>query len=746
VATAHDDAVALAARKLVVRQSAHLAKRELVLATEGATLAAAHDPRRVDGAALLVRTTGASPGRTRLLTLEGRFWRADGRGGFRYKDPQALSGGVKKVVVTRDKIAVIAKGAGVSPAIDGPIESLWVHLRLGDQWYCAQFGEKLRHNALGKIVAGRAAAPLACPAAVCGNGDTELGEQCDDGNLDDADGCTNACALTTCAGETFASTWEAIRTVVFERGGCNAMACHGAAPGEGNLLLAGEDVYARLLDVPASSGLLDRLEPGDHELSFLYLKLAAATRPDLYPGVPGAPMPAGGLPPIDEDVLEGVKRWIRAGAPVDGVVDGTAHLLGACLPPPTPPRIRPLPTPAAGAGVQIAAPPWPLAAASENEICYATYYDFAQSAPGIVPDWARSPCPLHFAGEGRECFRYHATTLAQDPQFHHSVVTVYRGAAPPSDPSWGPWTCKGGERAGVSCEPTRLGVAAPAGADCGPGGGCGGAIVPSVSCLEYGPADLTLGGSLGAGFAGSQEPLSTNTYATGVYDALPMRGIVVWNAHAFNLTGTDTAVAQYLNIEFATPDDQRDPVRGIFDTRDVFVQNVPPFERREYCSTYTLPDGAHLFELSSHMHKRGVLFRIWPPPNGGCSASGPGPCLPGSESPIYSSTEYSDPVKLRFDPPRVLASGSAGARTYKYCAVYDNGASDPATVKRRSVTGCVGTHCFGGVREGQPCNDDRVCDSSPGAGDGACDACPVVGGDTSEDEMLILLGAYFLPQ
>ena len=35
------------------------------------------------------------------------------------------------------------------------------------------------------------------------------------------------------------------------------------------------------------------------------------------------------------------------------------------------------------------------------------------------------------------------------------------------------------------------------------------------------------------------------------------------------------------------------------------------------------------------------------------------------------------------------------------------------------------------------------CDSSPGAGDGECDACHVRFGTTTEDEMFILLGAFY---
>ena len=62
----------------------------------------------------------------------------------------------------------------------------------------------------------------------------------------------------------------------------------------------------------------------------------------------------------------------------------------------------------------------------------------------------------------------------------------------------------------------------------------------------------------------------------------------------------------------------------------------------------------------------------------------------------------------------------------------------------------IPTHCTQGNAKA-PCagNSDeernRSCDSNPGAGDGFCDACPLVGGVTTEDEMFILLGNYFVP-
>jgi hypothetical protein len=48
---------------------------------------------------------------------------------------------------------------------------------------------------------------------------------------------------------------------------------------------------------------------------------------------------------------------------------------------------------------------------------------------------------------------------------------------------------------------------------------------------------------------------------------------------------------------------------------------------------------------------------------------------------------------------------------------------------------------------GKACNgvgDDATCDSSPGAGDGWCDACRITFGESTENEMFILIGQYFI--
>jgi hypothetical protein len=43
------------------------------------------------------------------------------------------------------------------------------------------------------------------------------------------------------------------------------------------------------------------------------------------------------------------------------------------------------------------------------------------------------------------------------------------------------------------------------------------------------------------------------------------------------------------------------------------------------------------------------------------------------------------------------------------------------------------------------CKSDTDCDSTAGAGDGDCDACPIKGGQTTENEMFVMMPWYVLP-
>ncbi len=622
--------------------------------------------------------------------------------------------------------------------------------------------------------------------ALCGNGqiDAGCGEECDGDDMGDAacpvggtpgavPECTGDCRLDLsecgCDGGAFTSTWEAIQTVVFAHGQCADAVCHGSPALQGGLDLTPVNAYANLVDVHAANGPLLRVKPEEPEESELFLRLAARTAPGAYDAPHGTPMPLGAQPAITENALEVLKRWIRVGAPDEGVVLGTAELLNVCLPPPTPQKIDPLPPPPAGEGLQLYAPPWPIPADDEDEVCYATYYNVTKVA-GLVPDDALVPCPSLFLGPtnpSQQCWAYKSSVLAQDPNSHHSLIYVYSGVLGVGDASWGAWTCKGGPHDGLPCDPTRIGEPATAGgADCGPRSGCTTPITTGVGCIGFGPYDYQ---QTNIQIGGSQEPRFDLHFAPGAYAPMPSQGVIVWNSHGFNLTDIPTTNEQYLNLDFAqqSAGDQRFQVQPLFDSRRIFWdgESVLPFQSREFCATHTFDPNTQLFYMSSHTHRFGRRFRVWEPPNASCqTVLG---CLPDeTRTPLYESTDYTDPVQLYFDPPVAITAPEARNRRYKFCSLYDNGASDPGKVKRRStspaapppLTGLLGgpcaiteVACMDGPRKGQPCGgggggepDHAVCDSSPGLGDGLCDACPVKGGVTTEDEMFILLGAFYI--
>ena len=116
----------------------------------------------------------------------------------------------------------------------------------------------------------------------------------------------------------------------------------------------------------------------------------------------------------------------------------------------------------------------------------------------------------------------------------------------------------------------------------------------------------------------------------------------------------------------------------------------------------------------------------------------------------------------------VLDSADEDDRTYLFCSNYDNGSTDTSPSVKLQSQSPEPPLVFGFplVPFGGPCDDDTVAcldDGMPAAqtnqgvlcggdhavcGDPAlelCDACPVVGGVTTGDEMFILLGSFYCP-
>jgi hypothetical protein len=96
-----------------------------------------------------------------------------------------------------------------------------------------------------------------------------------------------------------------------------------------------------------------------------------------------------------------------------------------------------------------------------------------------------------------------------------------------------------------------------------------------------------------------------------VFNELPLKGIILWNSHAFNLTDKDGKLEAWFNLEFAPPDQQRIPTVNIFDADAIFQMQAAPFTTDEVCHIQTFPAASNVFELTSHMHKRGKRFRMF---------------------------------------------------------------------------------------------------------------------------------------
>jgi len=423
------------------------------------------------------------------------------------------------------------------------------------------------------------------------------------------------------------------------------------------------------------------------------------------------------------------------------------------------------------------------------------------------------------------------------------VPIEYKGSGNVHSPTWGTWRCRGGASEGETCTPTDPDV-------CGPDGLCATPIASSIGCLGYGPGDGGIGFT-SAGISITQETANEFPVPTGVYEELPLSGMILWSSHAFNLTAKEGKVESWVNFHFAPADEQDHIGRNIFIADAIFSMTVPPFSTQEVCHVHTFVENTHVFEWGAHTHQRGKRFRNFrgafrceggPAAGLACSPLGydfaspdvcagvpctayernhvgdcnkdgsvtvdevinavniglgstamaacneadgdrdyrvtvdevitavnaaltgvpPPVAIPAEEALFFTSLIYSDPTVLRPEVPAVLR-GTADERSVTFCALYDNGFTDPTEVKKRSTSpappvsfpGIGGpcsqaTHCTAGM-VGAECSGrgaaarDRSCDSAPDAGDGDCDACELNGGVTTEDEMFILLGRYYVP-
>jgi hypothetical protein len=490
----------------------------------------------------------------------------------------------------------------------------------------------------------------------------------------------------------------------------------------GGLDLRAGAAYAHLAEAPSQASQWPRIMPGEPTQSFLFQKVSAASVPGSFT-VAGSPMPVA-ADALSENELEALRLWIEAGAPETGSVGdsvlGTSEyieeLLGVCLPPATPITIEPLDPPPSQEGVQLVMPPYTIPPSTEVEVCLAQYYDLS------------SVIPAQFQDPARGVFFTNGSRMRQDPQSHHLIVDhAGLGAESVHDPSFGRWSCKGGEREGEDCEPTDPNA-------CGDGF-CGSEPKHDVACIGFGPSRGGVNVAAG-GIGGAQTAQQYDPPREGVYREIPIRGLLYWNSHAFNLTTQAHRMNARINFYFTG--DLRFEKKQIIELSGLYIQQgQAPFTERRYCSQHVMPQGSELLSLSSHTHKRGRDF----------TATLPDGTL------IYENFSYSDPVDQDYDPPMVFDSDDPAERTIHYCATFNNGVREDGTPDTRLVTrastmpdrtSCLPIACAEG-RVGEPCrgvDDAAACDSVPGAGDGSCDACPITAGATTENEMFVLTGFF----
>ena len=535
------------------------------------------------------------------------------------------------------------------------------------------------------------------------------------------------CCEGYCAGTPFASTWEAIQEVIFHQSDC--IGCHVGQSAPGDLDLSDSVAYSNLVDKPSSNGQFVRVKRNAPDSSLLYRKISAMTFP-CFPQLScgeGGPMPRG-KPGVNAKAVDVLERWIQAGAPQFGLVPDA--YLGHCKLPRAPLKVTPLPPPASGIGLQFRPPPWELKT-GESEVCFATYYDLTSQVASA------SPCsnPL-----GEMCAHFHKINFLQDRFSHHAIIRLYQGIPGVAGSrlhfsAFGMWHCRDQNgKDGMECHPSVAG-SAPTGAECGAGQSCSSQVRSSLAgCMDYAPM-----GSQAIPIGGAAQACARQDLPPDVFGALPLTGILLWESHAINLTGSTTTLEQYFNLEFADPTDHLEATGEFVPNTDLTVE---PFKEKTICWTKTFAQPVRVFQLSSHTHKRGKLFRAWAPPNDPCQSVSTCP-EETQRQPIYESLDYTSPCQKAVNIPPM--GTDVRSLTVKFCATFDNGATDSSKVRKTPCPLQPGDSlaCLGGQNEGAPCSSANPNLCLPGGG--TCSACPVHWGPTTDDEMMVLIVSYYVP-
>ncbi len=186
-------------RKIVIKTEPVSAKRRFVFASGADVgITAAADPTQF-GADLMVAglicvgEDCAITGSSGLVHLPADYWiglgTPPGSEGFRYKDPSASAGGIRKAVFKPGKIVIKGSGDDWNWVPAGGEDRVALTWEVGADRLCAVFGGAEKGNEPGYLSYRNADAPAVCPA-LCGNHVAEADETCDG---DDSTECSGLC-------------------------------------------------------------------------------------------------------------------------------------------------------------------------------------------------------------------------------------------------------------------------------------------------------------------------------------------------------------------------------------------------------------------------------------------------------------------------------------------------------------------------------------------------------------------------
>jgi cysteine-rich repeat protein len=152
----------------------------------------AHDPRCPTVTSLQI---SSSNGANAEIPLACEGWELAGSG-YRYRDRDGVASNVRSATYRAGKLGFNLKGAGAA-AVAGPVDHVEVRVRVDGDAYCGRF-ETFSRNSASEVLGKKPS--VACNLS-CGNGAYDDGEECDDGDLVDGDGCDSNCRITACGND-----------------------------------------------------------------------------------------------------------------------------------------------------------------------------------------------------------------------------------------------------------------------------------------------------------------------------------------------------------------------------------------------------------------------------------------------------------------------------------------------------------------------------------------------------------------